>query len=194
LLGRSLAEIGGAWWPPQRLGWPVQLPPTMHTTGRTSVAGASQTGTASTTKSCGFPRLLSRRSLPHRWYGERQGDVQDGPEACGSCQQTADEREADAHLQQHFRSIQQISDSTTLPSLLPQLRDHLYRNTDIPRLMDRLRCAWPLGRRAGAARRRLPAGPHRSCVCLLRILRVRVRGSGRSEVPSARCLQAEPNS
>lgn len=51
--------------------------------------------------------------------------------------QEADER-AEAQLQSHFESIQRISDSTTLPSVLPHLKVRLYGLVDLTEHMDKL--------------------------------------------------------
>ncbi|KAJ7294683.1 hypothetical protein O6H91_03G078900 [Diphasiastrum complanatum] len=48
------------------------------------------------------------------------------------------EERVEAQLQYHFESIQQISDSTTLPSVLPHLRDRLFSLVDLSGLTERL--------------------------------------------------------
>ena len=48
---------------------------------------------------------------------------------------------APRRLHEHFDSIQRISDTTTLPSLLPALRERLYRLVDVDALTARLMAA-----------------------------------------------------
>ncbi|KAJ7543640.1 hypothetical protein O6H91_09G046200 [Diphasiastrum complanatum] len=48
------------------------------------------------------------------------------------------EDRVELQLQCHFESIQQISDSTTLPSVLPQVKDRLFRLVELSDLTDRL--------------------------------------------------------
>lgn len=50
-------------------------------------------------------------------------------------------QDAEAHLQHHFDSIQEIADSTTLPSLLPALSRALLQAADVETPLQRLRCA-----------------------------------------------------
>jgi hypothetical protein len=52
----------------------------------------------------------------------------------------ATELDAEAHLQHHFDSIQEIADSTTLPSLLPALSRALLQAADVETPLQRLRC------------------------------------------------------
>ncbi|XP_024363349.1 peroxisome biogenesis protein 3-2 isoform X2 [Physcomitrium patens] len=52
-------------------------------------------------------------------------------------QREAEER-AEAQLQSHFESIQRISDTTTLPSMLPQLKDRLFSKVDLSGLTEKL--------------------------------------------------------
>jgi hypothetical protein len=49
-------------------------------------------------------------------------------------------QDAEAHLQHHFDSIQEIADSTTLPSLLPALSRALLQAADVETPLQRLRC------------------------------------------------------
>ena len=48
---------------------------------------------------------------------------------------------APRRLHEHFDSIQRISDTTTLPSLLPALRERLFRLCDVDALTARLMAA-----------------------------------------------------
>ncbi|KAG0599112.1 hypothetical protein M758_12G128800 [Ceratodon purpureus] len=48
------------------------------------------------------------------------------------------EERAEAQLQSHFESIQRISDSTTLPSVLPHLKASLFSKVDLSGLTDKL--------------------------------------------------------
>ena len=50
-------------------------------------------------------------------------------------------QDAEAHLQHHFASIQEIADSTTLPSLLPALSRALLTAADVETPLERLRWA-----------------------------------------------------
>lgn len=50
-------------------------------------------------------------------------------------------QDAEAHLQHHFESIQDIADTTTLPSLLPALSRALAAAADVETPLERLRCA-----------------------------------------------------
>lgn len=52
-------------------------------------------------------------------------------------QKEAEER-AEVQLQSHFEGIQRISDSTTLPSVLPHLKASLYSKVDLEGLTDKL--------------------------------------------------------
>lgn len=54
----------------------------------------------------------------------------------GGCSTAQD---AEAHLQHHFDSIQDIADNTTIPSLLPALAAALNRVADVDSLLERLR-------------------------------------------------------
>lgn len=49
-------------------------------------------------------------------------------------------QDAEAHLQHHFDSIQDIADTTTLPSLLPALSRALMAAADVEAPLERLRC------------------------------------------------------
>jgi hypothetical protein len=48
-------------------------------------------------------------------------------------------QDAEAHLQHHFESIQDIADTTTLPSLLPALSRALLASADVEAPLERLR-------------------------------------------------------
>ena len=50
-------------------------------------------------------------------------------------------QDAASHLQHHFESIQEIADSTTIPSLLPALARALARGADVESRLERLRWA-----------------------------------------------------
>ena len=52
----------------------------------------------------------------------------------------AHRQDAEAHLQHHFDSIQDIADTTTLPSLLPALSRALAQAADVETPLERLRC------------------------------------------------------
>ncbi|GAB4822135.1 hypothetical protein N2152v2_009181 [Parachlorella kessleri] len=49
------------------------------------------------------------------------------------------QKDAEAHLQHHFDSIQDIADNTTIPSLLPALAAALNRAADVDSLLEKLR-------------------------------------------------------
>lgn len=51
-------------------------------------------------------------------------------------------QDAEAHLQHHFDSIQDIADNTTVPSLLPALAAALNRAADVESLLEKLRWGW----------------------------------------------------
>ena len=48
-------------------------------------------------------------------------------------------QDAEAHLAHHYDSIQDIADSTTLPSLLPALARALAQGADVETPLERLR-------------------------------------------------------
>lgn len=54
-------------------------------------------------------------------------------------------QDAEAHLQHHFDNIQDIADSTTLPSLLPALSRALAQAADVDGPLERLRWVGPWG-------------------------------------------------
>lgn len=49
------------------------------------------------------------------------------------------QEKADAHLENHFKSIQAIADQTTLPQMLGQLRQFVFQSADVETLTSRLR-------------------------------------------------------
>ncbi|KAK3282607.1 hypothetical protein CYMTET_9664, partial [Cymbomonas tetramitiformis] len=49
-----------------------------------------------------------------------------------------EEKQADENVRNHFNSIQKISDNTTMPSILPHIRDRLFKLIDISDLTGRL--------------------------------------------------------
>lgn len=49
-----------------------------------------------------------------------------------------EEKQADENVRNHFNSIQKISDNTTMPSILPHIRDRLSKLIDISDLTERL--------------------------------------------------------
>ena len=90
-------------------------------------------------------RLVAARVLEQQREEEARDRVEE--KKCGAGRSAAHARAQRAHalclaasrrLHEHFDSIQRISDTTTLPSLLPALRERLYRLVDVDTLTARL--------------------------------------------------------
>jgi peroxin-3 len=82
----------------------------------------------------GYSRFMSWKDALTDTFLPRLADSRDDGLYCRGTR-----KDADAHLQQHFQTIQDISDSTTLPQMLPTLQTNLAKNADVNTLHQRLK-------------------------------------------------------
>lgn len=104
-------------------------------------AGASQLVSVRELRACRLPLQLVKDSKLLLQHGRPAPKLLAAPPASTSAGLALSRpQDADAHLQHHFESIQDIADGTTLPSLLPALSRALAAAADVEAPLERLRC------------------------------------------------------